>query len=53
MPRNKQGTDVPAEPDSMERADAANGEAPTEQEGEVHRTGDHQAEQNRENEPPA
>ncbi len=53
MPRDKQGNDVPVEPDSMEHADAVNGETPTDEESEAHRTGERQADQNRETESPA
>jgi hypothetical protein len=53
MQRDKQGNDVPAEPDSMEHADAANGESPTDDDRESNRTGERQAERNRDEEPPA
>jgi hypothetical protein len=53
MQRDKPNADVPDEPGSMEEADAANGETPADDHDEAHRTGEAQAEQNREDESPA
>jgi hypothetical protein len=53
MQRDKHDDELPQEPDSMEEADAANGETPPDRADEAHRTGEAQAEENRQDESPA